>query len=177
MEMKIKNTTLNLITGDITEMDTDAIVNAANNHLWMGGGVAGAIKRRGGQEIEAEAVKQGPVPVGEAVITKGGRLKAKYVIHAAGMGTDLKTDEIKIQTATLNSLKRAEEKALKSVAFPSIGTGVGGFPVSKAAEAMLGTVQEYLSDTNSKLEIIIFVLYNPEIYLKFENVAVRLFQS
>ncbi len=174
MDIKIKNTTLSLITGDITEMDTDAIVNAANNHLWMGGGVAGAIKRRGGQVIEDEAVAQGPISIGEAVITTGGDLRSRYVIHAAGMGTDLVTDETKIRHATLNAIKRADENGLKSIAFPSIGTGVGGFPAAKAAEVMIGTVRDYLIQENSGLEIVVFVLFNQEIYLEFEKVAMKL---
>lgn len=173
MELKIKNTTLSLITGDITEMETDAVVNAANNHLWMGGGVAGAIKRRGGQVIEDEAVKQGPISIGEAVITTGGKLRSRHVIHAAGMGTDLVTDDSKIRNATLNALKRAEEAGLKSIAFPSIGTGVGGFPVAKAAEVMIEAVRQYLTTTNSALEAIVFVLYNQEIYSEFEKVAMN----
>jgi O-acetyl-ADP-ribose deacetylase (regulator of RNase III) len=171
MDFKIKNTTVSLQTGDITEMDTDAIVNAANNHLWMGGGVAGAIKRRGDQVIEDEAVEQGPISIGEAVITTGGNLRSRHVIHAAGMGTDLVTDETKIHNATLNALKRAEEAGLKSIAFPSIGTGVGGFPVAKAAEVMIGAVRDYLDQENSGLETVIFVLFNQEIYSEFEKVA------
>ncbi len=121
-----------LSEGDVTEMDCDAIVNAANNHLWMGAGVAGAIKKKGGKVIEEEAVKKGPIPVGEAVVTTGGALRAEYVIHAAGMGQDLSTDTQKIYHCTLNSLKRARELGLKSIAFPAIGTGVGGFPPGRS---------------------------------------------
>jgi O-acetyl-ADP-ribose deacetylase (regulator of RNase III) len=174
MEIKIKNAILSLVTGDITDMDTDAIVNAANNQLWMGGGVAGAIKRRGGQVIEDEAVEQGPISIGEAVITTGGNLKTKHVIHAAGMGMDLATDEAKIRAATENSLKRADEAGLKSIAFPSIGTGVGGFPVAKAAEVMISTVKKYLLTEDSGLGAIVFVLYNTEIYSEFEKAARKL---
>jgi O-acetyl-ADP-ribose deacetylase (regulator of RNase III) len=169
MELKIKKTTIRLETGDITDSETDAIVNAANNHLWMGGGVAGAIKRRGGQKIEDEAVAQGPIPIGEAVITTGGDLKASHVIHAAGMGTDLRTDEDKIRATTCNALKRADEAGLKSIAFPSIGTGVGGFPVAKAARVMIGTVREFAIGVDTTLETVVFVLYNQDIYSEFEN--------
>src|SRR3972149_446583 len=95
--------------GDITDSGADAIVNAANNHLWMGSGVAGAIKRKGSAEIEKEAIAKGPIAVGEAVATTGGKLKARYVIHAAAMGQDLRTDEAKIASATRNALLRAEE--------------------------------------------------------------------
>ncbi len=154
--------------GDIAQVEADAIVNAANNHLWMGAGVAGAIKRAGGQEIEREAVSKGPIPVGEAVATSAGKLKAKYVIHAAVMGQDLRTDATKISEATEASLKRADELGLKTVAFPALGTGVGGFPISECARIMITTVKEHL-DAGSALEDITFVLYGPEAYQAFER--------
>lgn len=154
--------------GDITGLSTDAIVNAANNALWMGAGVAGAIKRGGGQEIEDEAVRQGPIPVGEAVVTGAGRLKARFVIHAAVMGTDLVTDADRIRSATKNSLLRAEELGLKCIAFPALGTGVGGFPYSRAAEIMINTVREHLAG-QSGLEKVLFALYGDEAYKAFEE--------
>jgi len=159
MRVRIGESTLEVVQDDITEQETDAIVNAANDHLWMGGGVAGAIKRKGGEEIEREAVSKGPIPVGEAVVTSAGRLKAKYVIHAAGMGQDLRTDESKIRDATRNSLKRAEELGLESVAFPAIGTGVGGFPADRCAEVMVGTAAELLRDARS-VKLVRFVLFD-----------------
>lgn len=159
---------ITLRKGDIARVQADAIVNAANNALWMGGGVAGAIKRAGGKEIEAEAVRQGPIPVGEAVVTGAGTLAARYVIHAAVMGTDLKTDAEKIRAATRNSLLRAEELGLKAVAFPALGTGVGEFPYEEAAEIMLETVGEHLSG-QSGLEQVIFVLYGDEAFQAFER--------
>ncbi|NOY77136.1 MAG: macro domain-containing protein [Calditrichaeota bacterium] len=159
---------IDVIKGDITDMDTDAIVNAANNHLWMGAGVAGAIKRRGGQIIEDEAMRQGPVEVGQAVITSGGNLKAKYVIHAAGMGQDLRTDASKIREATINSLRLAEEKALESIAFPAIGTGVGGFPMDKAAEIMIDEARKFLK-TARHLKRIVFVLFDDYSYRIFKD--------
>ena len=168
MEVRVKDTIISLHMGDVTECTADAIVNAANNQLWMGGGVAGAIKRKGGQEIEDEAVKKGPIPIGEAVVTTAGNLKAKYVIHAAGMGTDLRTDEKKIQNATLNSLKRADELELESIAFPSIGTGVGGFPLATAAQIMLKVAVGF-AQTNTSLKNIIFVLYGDEAYHAFKT--------
>jgi O-acetyl-ADP-ribose deacetylase (regulator of RNase III) len=158
MEKKIGDVTIRIVEGDITEQDTDAIVNAANNELWMGSGVAGAIKRVGGVEIEREAVAKGPIPIGEAAITGGGSLKAKHVIHAAGMGRDLQTDEEKIRNATTNSLKRAVENNLKSIAFPSIGTGVGGFSLKKAAEVMIDAVNRFIEEHESTLVLIVFVL-------------------
>jgi O-acetyl-ADP-ribose deacetylase (regulator of RNase III) len=169
MDMKIGRKTLNIIQGDITEVRADAIVNAANNHLWMGGGVAGAIKRKGGKIIEEEAVRQGPIPIGEAVATSAGKLNARYVIHAAGMGTDLKTDENKIRDATLNSLRRAGELKIESIAFPSIGTGVGGFPMDRAADIMLSTTINHLKEKTS-LRRVTFVLYGDEAFKTFEKV-------
>jgi O-acetyl-ADP-ribose deacetylase (regulator of RNase III) len=168
LEAKVKNVIISLNEGDITDIEVDAIVNAANNQLWMGGGVAGAIKRKGGQEIEDEAVKKGPIPIGEAVATSAGNLKAKYVIHAAGMGTDLRTDEDKIRNATLNSLKRADELELESIAFPSIGTGVGGFPLDRAAQVMLETAVAF-AQKDTSLKNIIFMLYGEDAYHAFKK--------
>lgn len=160
---------ITLRQGDITCEEWEAIVNAANSSLWMGGGVAGAIKRVGGGEIEEEAVKKGPIPVGEAVVTGAGKLPCKYVIHAAVMGPDLVTDEEKIRAATQNSLLRAEELGLKSIAFPALGTGVGRFPYSKAAEVMIREVDEHLAGESS-LEEVVFVLYDEVAYRAFEKV-------
>jgi O-acetyl-ADP-ribose deacetylase (regulator of RNase III) len=140
MEKKLRRILVRVLQGDITESKTDAIVNAANNQLWMGAGVAGAIKRKGGDEIEKEALAKGPIEVGEAVATGAGKLTASYVVHAAAMGQDLATDEAKIYSATRASLERAEELKLSSIAFPALGTGVGGFPASEAARIMLRAV-------------------------------------
>lgn len=153
-------------------MTADAIVNAANNHLWMGAGVAGAIKRAGGQEIEDEAVKLGPVKAGEAVATTAGKLKAKYVIHAAVMGQDLVTDAEKIRQATLHSLLRADELGLKSIAFPALGTGVGGFSLEECARIMIGAVREHLKG-KTVLERIAFVLYGQPAYRVFKEEMAR----
>jgi O-acetyl-ADP-ribose deacetylase (regulator of RNase III) len=148
---------LEIIEGDITMVSADALVNAANNHLWMGAGIAGAIKKAGGREIEEEAVKKGPIPVGEVVVTSAGRLPVKYIIHAAVMGQDLQTGAEIIKRATRNSLRKADELGLKSIAFPALGTGVGGFSLEECAAIMIGTVREYTGKTS--LEKIIFVLY------------------
>ncbi|MCX5709985.1 MAG: macro domain-containing protein, partial [Candidatus Omnitrophica bacterium] len=134
--MKIKNTEVKVVIGDITELRVDAIVNAANNKLVMGGGVAGAIKRKGGRSIEDEAVKLGPIEIGEAVATKAGELAAKYVIHAATMGLDFKTDEIKIRDSAKSSLKLADKLKINSIVFPALGCGTGGFPLLAAAKIM-----------------------------------------
>ncbi len=163
---------ITLYQGDITQLETDAIVNAANNALWMGAGVAGAIKRRGGDEIEREAVSKGPIPVGEALVTGAGRLKAKYVIHAAAMGQDLVTDATKIRNATMNSLLRAEELGIKSMAFPALGTGVGGFSYEEAAEIMIRTVREHLAGETC-LEEVVFALYGEAAYQAFQEELAR----
>lgn len=144
--------------GDISRFEADALVNAANNRLWMGSGVAGALKRAGGVEIEEEAVKKGPVPVGEAVVTRAGHLKAKYVIHAAVMGQDLTTDAEKIRRATRNSLLRADELGLKSIVFPALGTGVGGFPLEECARLMLSVIREHAKGKTG-LENVTFAIW------------------
>ena len=153
MTEKSRKEKIIIIQGDITEKECDAIVNAANNQLWMGGGVAGAIKRKGGEEIEKEAVSQGPIPIGDAVFTKAGKLKARYVIHAATMGTDFKTSAEAIRQATFNSLKRAEELKLKSIAFPALGTGVGGFPIEECAGIMIGQIHAFLKNAREIQEV------------------------
>lgn len=168
MKVKILNNTLEIIQGDITEQDTDAIVNAANNHLWMGSGVAGAIKRKGGQEIEDEAIMLGPIEIGQAVITKAGKLKAKFVIHAAGMGQDLKTDSDKVKNATRNSLLLAEKSELNSISFPAIGTGVGGFSIYQCAKVMLQEAIDFMQKSDN-LKLIRFVLFDKETYNVFEK--------
>ena len=163
MQKNLSEVKIKLVQGDITDQEVDAIVNAANNHLWMGAGVAGAIKRKGGKEIEDEAMKKGPIPIGEAVVTKAGKLKAKYVIHAAVMGQDLMTNEEYIKNATLNSLKRAEELKIKSLAFPTFGTGVGGFSVERCAQIMLCQVKDF-SKKVKYLEEVLFVLFDKKSY-------------
>ena len=154
--------------GDIAQLELDALVNAANNRLWMGGGVAGALKRAGGKEIEDEAVKKGPIPIGEAIVTGAGKLKAKYIIHAAVMAQDLKTDAEKIRQATKNSLLRADELGIKSIAFPALGTGVGGFPLDECARIMIG---EVLAHSTKEIGLIrvVFALYDEPAYQTFKQ--------
>ena len=159
---------MQVVQGDITEQNVDAVVNAANNHFWMGSGVAGAIKKKGGAQIETEAVKQGPVEVGGAVITTGGSLPAKYVIHAAGMGQDLRTDAGKVRSATRSSLKIAEESMLESVAFPAIGTGVGGLSIHLCAKVMLDEAVSFLMESSS-LKHVTFVLFDSGGFRAFEE--------
>lgn len=160
--MFIKDTEIKIIQGDITELKVDAIVNAANNKLVMGGGVAGAIKKNGGKIIEDEAVKKGPIKIGEAVFTQAGSLPAKYVIHAATMGMDFKTDEIKIRESCKNALRVAEELKIKSIAFPALGCGVGGFPLLASAKIMSQEVFRHIKEDGSRLREIIFCLYDKE---------------
>ncbi len=164
---------INIRQGDITAADSEAIVNAANNHLWMGSGVAGAIKRKGGDVIEREAMARGPVRVGEAVATTAGKLPFKYVIHAAGMGQDLLTNETIVREVTRNSVLLADKLSLKSLAFPAIGTGVGGMELSACAIAMIGAVRE-IETTLKSLNRVDFVLFDAasleifqKIYRKF----------
>lgn len=132
--------------GDITEEEVEAIVNPANTKLLMGGGVAGIIKKKGGEEIEKEALRFAPIEKGGAVTTSAGRLKATYIIHAATMDLDFKTDANIIRAATYAALKEAGRKKIKSVAFPALGCGVGGFPVKDAAKIMKEEVLNYFKE-------------------------------
>ncbi len=176
IKLKINKGSIEIVQGDITDQATDAIVNAANNHLWMGAGVAGAIKRKGGLKIEEEAIALGPVEVGQAVITSAGTLKAKHVIHAAVMGQDLHTDANKITTATQNALNLAESKQISSISFPAIGTGIGGFEIHFCAKLMLTQAIEFLQKSTF-LTTIRFVLidnvsyeaFNEELHLQFST--------
>lgn len=152
-DQKIKIT---IVQGDITTSNAEAIVNAANNHLWMGAGVAGAIKRAGGKIIEDEAVSKGPIPIGSAIETTAGNLKSKYVIHAAVMGQDLVTNETYIRDATRSVLNLCEKLKLKSVAFPALGTGVGGFPMEECAKIMIGEVLNFKA--NNLQEVYFYLL-------------------
>ncbi len=167
-KFKISRSTLEIIEGDIAEQETEAIVNAANNHLWMGAGVAGAIKRKGGQKIEQEAIMQGPVEISQAVITSAGNLKARFVIHAAVMGQDLHTDAEKITKTTKSVLKLAEERKISSLSFPALGTGVGGFEIHHCALLMLTEVIEFLQKTKH-VNLIRFVLYDEDAYTAFDE--------
>ncbi len=137
-------TDFDVVVGDLLAAGTDAIVNAANSQLWMGGGVAGAIKRAAGEVVEREALAQGPIEPGQAVATSAGTLRApiRWVIHAATMGPDLVTSEDYIGSATASALAKAMEVGAESVALPALGTGVGGFPIERAAEVMVGQAVE-----------------------------------
>jgi O-acetyl-ADP-ribose deacetylase len=145
--------------GDLTEMDTDAIVNAANNDLVLGAGVAGAIRRMGGDAIQRECDSIGSIPVGYAAITTGGKLKARFVIHAASMQLGGKTSADTLRHSTAHSLRIADERGLRSIAFPAVGTGIAGFPLKECAEIMLREAARHLKGETS-LETIYFVLFD-----------------
>lgn len=165
--------TVEIVEGDITAQAVDAIVNAANNHFWMGAGVAGAIKAKGGVEIERDAMALGPVEPGEAVVTAGGRLPARYVIHAAVMGQDLQTDARLIGRATRTALFAADARRLETIAFPALGTGVGGFPLAECAEIMLSAVREH-ARAPTALRRVVFVLFGAQALREFEAAAARI---
>jgi len=167
--MKIKNTEIKVVLGDITEFSADALVNAANNKGLMGGGVAGAIKIKGGKLIEEEVVKKCPIKIGEATFTSAGALKAKYIIHAATMGMDFKTDEAKIRDSFKNSLKVADELKLSSIVFPALGCGVGGFPLLASAKIMAQEILKYLRENKTSLREISFCLYDQEAFNIFQK--------
>jgi O-acetyl-ADP-ribose deacetylase len=147
---------LEVVEGDITALDVDAIANAANDHLWMGAGVAGAIKRAGGDEIEREAMAKGPIQVGTAVATSGGRLRARHVVHGAVMGQDLRTSAELIERTTRSCLEVADELGCESLALPAFGTGVGGFPLDDCARIMVGVARGYEPSTLRRAVFAVF---------------------
>jgi O-acetyl-ADP-ribose deacetylase len=159
---------IRLRLGDLTEADVDAIVNAANNDLMLGGGVAGAIRTKGGPAIQAECDVIGRIPVGEAAITGAGWLPARHVIHAASMRLGESTSEENLRLSTQNSLKRAAEHGLKSIAFPAIGTGIAGFSIERCAQVMLEVVRDHLTGSTS-VELVEFVLFDQNSLQIFER--------
>ena len=169
---------IEIVEGDIAQLEVDAIVNAANNELWMGSGVAGAIKRAGGETIEKEAMVQGPIAIGEAVATTGGSLKAQWVIHAAVMGQDLQTDGHVIALATASALAVAERCRVHSIALPAFGTGMGGFPLPACATVMMGEVRRYI-ETHPKtgLRRVVLCVHNEVAKAAFANAIVGMGHS
>ncbi|HEY2904308.1 MAG TPA: macro domain-containing protein [Vicinamibacterales bacterium] len=161
---------IEIVDGDIAAERVDAVVNAANNHFWMGAGVAGALKARGGPEIERDAMAQGPVEPGACVITGGYRLPARHVIHAAVMGQDLRTSAEIIERATSAALQLAAREHVDSIAFPALGTGVGGFSTVECAAIMIGAAKAFSSSAGS-LGLIRFVLFGHSAYRAFSEVA------
>jgi len=159
---------LRIVEGDITLLDVEAVVNAANKNLQLGGGVAGAIRRRGGPAIQAECDRLAPIEVGEAAITGGGNLMARYVIHAVGPMSGEGDEEAKLARATLNSLRIAAERKIKSLAFPAISTGVYGFPLQDCSRVMLRVSLDFLKKNSYPREIV-FCLYGAEAYEVFRK--------
>lgn len=174
MRLRLGPASISIERGDITDWEVDAIVNAANSTLAMGSGVAGAIKRKGGVIIEEEALRQGPVEVGEAVLTTGGNLPATHVIHGAVMGTDLKTDGEMIAKTTRAILALADKHRITSIALPALGAGVGHVPPPVSADAMLKEVVAHLKRGQSSLRRIVFVLYLDDAYRAFTETLKRL---
>jgi O-acetyl-ADP-ribose deacetylase (regulator of RNase III) len=162
-----------LLQGDLTEMDVDAIVNAANNDLQLGGGVAGAIRRKGGEAIQRECDAIGSVPIGGAAITTGGKLRARFVIHAASMQLGGATTASALRSSTAHALRIAAERGLRSIAFPAVGTGIAGFPIPDCAKIMLQEAVEHLKK-NTSLEKIYFVLFDAQALSEFEKVRAEM---
>ncbi len=161
-------TRLELWNGDICVLEVDAIVNPASPSLWMATGVGGAIKRAGGDSIEFEAVRHGPIDVGSAIVTGGGTLAARAVIHAVSLDRDRRTSAWAIAAAVRSAMARARELGVTSVAFPALGTGLGGFPLSEAAAITVATLREELADP-STIEHVILALRGTEAYRAFER--------
>ena len=160
---------LEVVKGDIAALDVDAVANAANDRLWMGAGVAGALKRAGGEEIEREAVAKGPIAVGDAVATGAGRLRARWVIHGAVMGQDLRTNANLVERTTRSVLRVADELGAESLALPAFGTGVGGFPLDDCARIMVDVARAHEPRT---LQRVVFAVFGGDARRAFEN-AVR----
>ena len=168
-EININGKTLRLVKGDITERDVDVIVNAANSYLKHGGGVAGAILRKGGDIIQQESDKIGFVPVGSAAITTSGKLPCKAVIHAVGPRMGEGDEDNKLKNAVLSSLKLAESKGFKSISMPAISSGIFGFPKDRCAQILVGESKNYFEENpDTPLEVIEFCIFDDET-LKYFN--------
>lgn len=155
MERKVGGVLIRTHHGDITELGVDAIINAANSDLWMGGGVAGAIKAKGGKEIEEEALSLGPIKPGEAVMTTGGKLPAKYVIHCAGMPPGGSATFWNVRSSVTTALDIACEHGLEELALPAIGAGIGGLSEEDSAKAIADAIADYTRGTRSVKRILL----------------------
>jgi O-acetyl-ADP-ribose deacetylase (regulator of RNase III) len=162
-----------IVEGNIAMLEVEAVVNAANTSLQLGGGVAGAIRTYGGPAIQEECDRLAPIKVGQAVITGGGNLKAKYVIHAVGPVSGEGDEEAKLASATLSSLRIARDKRIKTIAFPAISTGIFGFPLEKCSEIMLRAAADFLKKNDFPKEIL-FCLYGQEAYSLFAGTLEKL---
>ena len=172
MSWRINNVRVDVLQGDLTQQDVDAIVNAANNDLELGGGVAGAIARAGGPEIQAECHTIGSIDVGDAAITTGGRLKARHVIHAASMRLGGRTTAENLRRSTKRSLEIANERELRTIAFPAVGTGIARFPLDECARIMVEEVAAHARHGTSLMEVR-FVLFGEEAEEAFRAEAGR----
>ena len=168
MRAKVGNGAIEIIQADITSLEVDAIVNAANNHLILGSGVAGAIRTKGGPSIQQECDRIGAIRVGEAAITGAGDLPAKFVIHAAAMG-DEPVSERSLRDSVRNSLLKGEDAGIGSIAFPAIGTGVGGFPIRRCAEIMLDLAEQHLTEQGCGIRRIVIALFGESEKKVFEE--------
>lgn len=173
MERTIDGKKIRLVEGNIALMEVEAIVNAANKSLILGGGVAGAIRNFGGPSIQEECNELGPIDVGGAVITGAGHLKAKFVIHAVGPVYGEGDEDEKLAKATLNSLRIASQKKIKDIAFPAISTGIFHFPIQRCSEIMLKVATEFLKEHDYPQEII-FCLYGEKAFSVFKNTMEKL---
>jgi O-acetyl-ADP-ribose deacetylase (regulator of RNase III) len=164
---------IRIVEGNIAMLEVEAVVNAANKSLQLGGGVAGAIRTYGGPAIQEECDRLAPIKVGQAVITGGGNLKAKYVIHAVGPVSGEGDEEAKLASAALSSLRIARDKKIKTIAFPAISTGIFGFPLDKCSEIMLRAAADFLKKNDFPKEIL-FCLYGQEAYSLFARTLEKL---
>jgi len=169
---RVDGLTVEVLQGDLTTQDVDAIVNASNNDLELGGGVAGAIARAGGPAIQAECRTIGPIEVGDAAITGGGRLKARHVIHAASMRLGGRTTAESLRRSTRRSLAIAEERGLRSIALPAIGTGIARFPMDDCARIMMEEVVA-LAPTARSMRDVRFILFRDDALSAFRAEAER----
>ena len=159
-------TRIELWNGDICDLEVDAIVSPSATSLWMSTGVAGELKRTGGDEIEFAAIRQGPARLGDAIVTPAGRLAARYVIHAVSLERDRRTSGAAIESAARSAMARARELSIVSIAFPALGTGVGGFPLDEAAAIAVGAVRDELG-VPSSIQHVIFALRGAAAYEAF----------
>jgi len=177
LKLSVGKTVLELVKGDITDLSVDCVVNAANSQLKLGRGVAGAIRRKGGPRIQEECdeivSKQGEVPKGQAVITSGGNLKARYIIHSVGPVFGEGDEDIKLGDATINSLKLADKHKLKSIAFPALSTGYFGLPKRRCAEVMLPVAISYIKG-GTRIERVVFCLYDQDTFEIFKEILLRI---
>jgi len=173
-EYSINKTRIILKKADITDEDTEAIVNAANKHLKHGGGVAGAIARKGGKSIQEESDKIGYVPVGSAAMTTGGNLTARFIIHAVGPQMGEGDEDEKLRNATLNSLRLADDEGMTSLSFPAISTGIFGYPIDRCAEIMLDALHRYC-EGQTNLREVRFCLFDDKSLHTFEKCASEMF--